>query len=210
MKVLELFCGTKSFSKALKKKYPGAKVITVDMNPKFSPDILTDVLKWDYKKLKFKPDFIWASPPCTEWSLAKTTAPRNLPLARKIVRKTFEIINHFDPPKWVIENPVALLSKDIVMKGVPAKLHRVDYCMYGDHSLKPTHLWCHGFEFPAKTCQGGRCKNGRIDPQTGQFNHTWRMGARKHDDWQKFRPRGETAYPIPPKLCLDIIKNVFK
>ena len=62
MKVLELFCGTKSFSKECEKM--GWDVTTVDNNPKFEPDILVDVMHWDYKD--FGPvDVLWMGVPCT-------------------------------------------------------------------------------------------------------------------------------------------------
>ncbi len=58
--------GTGSTAAAFRKK--GYEVITLDFDPKFSPDILTDVLVWDYQST-FHPGYfetIAASPPCTE------------------------------------------------------------------------------------------------------------------------------------------------
>ena len=43
---LELFCGTKSFSKVANEKY---NIISLDILEKFKPDITTDILNWDYK-----------------------------------------------------------------------------------------------------------------------------------------------------------------
>ena len=50
-------------------------------------------------------DYIHASPPCVEYSVAKTTAPRNLELADTIVKKTLEIINYLQPKNFTLENP---------------------------------------------------------------------------------------------------------
>jgi len=57
-------------------------------------------------------DFIWASPPCTEYSIARTTAktPRNFALADAIVARTLEIINHLKPKGWMMENPAILIQ----------------------------------------------------------------------------------------------------
>lgn len=76
-RLLELFKGTGSVGHVF--EHNGYKVTSLDFERKWKPDICTDILKWDYKKA-FKPgDFevIWASPPCTEYSRALTTRPRN-------------------------------------------------------------------------------------------------------------------------------------
>jgi len=64
MKILELFAGTGSFSKVAKAR--GHEVFTVDNCKKFNPDLWMDVLHLDISMIPFKPDIIWASPPCTE------------------------------------------------------------------------------------------------------------------------------------------------
>ena len=103
---LELFCGTKSFKKVFKKQFD---VISLDINEKFNPDILSDILKWDYKNeeiLKNKTvQFIWASPPCQEYSIANTGGNRDIVGANKIVKRVLEIIKYFKPKYWCIENP---------------------------------------------------------------------------------------------------------
>ena len=49
---------------------------------------------------------IWASPPCTEYSRAKSRyGVRQLDLAKSIVKRTLEIIDYFDPEYYGIENP---------------------------------------------------------------------------------------------------------
>ena len=96
MKLLELFSGTKSVGKVAKEM--GWDVICLDMNPKTNPDIVGDVLEWNYKVLEVGHfDVIWASPPCTEYSIAKTVGERNLELADSIAMKTLEIIHHLKP-----------------------------------------------------------------------------------------------------------------
>ena len=94
MRLLELFSGTGSVGRAFEAQ--GWEVISLDINP--GATITSDILDWDYKT--FEPgsfDFIWASPPCTEYSKARTRAktPRNFAGADAIVSKALEIIDYF-------------------------------------------------------------------------------------------------------------------
>ena len=60
--------------------------------------INTDILNWDYKM--YEPeyfDLIWASPLCTEYSIAKTVGVRNIDYAKSIVLKILEIIDCLKP-----------------------------------------------------------------------------------------------------------------
>jgi len=61
--LLDLCCGLKRAS--LDFKDHGWDVTTVDINPKFNPDIIADV---NNLFLDGKYDLIWASPPCTDYS----------------------------------------------------------------------------------------------------------------------------------------------
>ena len=49
MRLLELFSGTKSVSKALRKLYPDAYVLSLDIEPTMEPDLCIDILQWNYK-----------------------------------------------------------------------------------------------------------------------------------------------------------------
>jgi hypothetical protein len=61
MKVLELFAGSRSFSKVAEEFYHDT--FSVDINDFNNIDYVTDILDFDYKKINFIPDIIWASPP---------------------------------------------------------------------------------------------------------------------------------------------------
>ena len=85
MKVLDLFSGTGSVARVLRRH--GHDVTTLDKD--MDADIKTDILDWDYRR--YDPgsfDFIWASPPCTEYSRAKTTGVRRIDDANRIVERT--------------------------------------------------------------------------------------------------------------------------
>lgn len=72
MKVLELFAGTRSVSKAFEER--GHQVLTVDWDPVHDGiDINKDVFELyaDEITRKFgRPDVVWASPDCTTYSIA--------------------------------------------------------------------------------------------------------------------------------------------
>ena len=74
MNLLELFSGTKNVGTIAKSL--GFNVISLDLK---NADINTDILEWDYKQFDRNHfDCIWSSPPCTEYSVAKTRGIRNI------------------------------------------------------------------------------------------------------------------------------------
>ena len=76
--LLELFSGTGSVGKVFREA--GWRVTSVDCESKFNPTICWDVLGLEPRLVEGRVDLIWASPPCTHYSIARTTAktPRDL------------------------------------------------------------------------------------------------------------------------------------
>ena len=71
MIILELCCGWKSVSRVFAED-GGWSVTTLDILPKFRPDILADITEWDYESYFENhpiPDVIWASPPCRTFTV---------------------------------------------------------------------------------------------------------------------------------------------
>ena len=136
MKLLGLFSGTQSVGKVAKNL--GYEVVSLDLE---NADINCDILDWDYTT--YEPGHftvIWASPPCTECSRAKTIGVRNLELANKIVQRTIEIISYLKPTYYIIENPqTGLLKEQSFMNNFPYV--DIDYCKYGMQYRKRTRLW---------------------------------------------------------------------
>ena len=140
MRVLELFCGTKSIGKPFERD--GHEVVSVDIDPKFEPTICANIL--DIPLDMFEPgtfQYVHASCPCTNYSLAKTNgAPRDLDGADAIVLRTINMIRHLRPVAWTIENPATgMLKTRPFMAGL--SYTDVSYCHYGMPYRKNTRLW---------------------------------------------------------------------
>ena len=137
MKVLELFSGTGSIGKVCKQL--DWDVVSVDMI--LPATHKCNIMDFDYKQYdKNEFDIVWASPPCTEYSKAKTRGIRDIQGANKIVLKTIEIINYFNCGEWFMENPQTGKLKDQpFMKDIPYQ--DCDYCMYGKPYRKRTRIW---------------------------------------------------------------------
>ena len=159
MRTLELFAGTQSFSKGIKRHNLANETITIDILNKFKPTIQANLLEWNYKV--YDPgyfDVIWASPPCTEYSKAKTIGKRNLELADSLVAKSFEIIDYYKPKIWILENVgTGLLVQRMETIRSGLKSYFVDYCAYGKSYRKRTILWSN-INLDLKLCSGkGNC-----------------------------------------------------
>ena len=153
MLVFDFFAGTGSSTKAF--AGGGHTVITFEYDASFNCTETIDIMELEASKLLEKygqPDFIWASPPCTAFSVAsighhwtggkgayvpKTQAARYNQL---LVAKTIELIKELNPTHgYLIENPRGILRKLPVVKDLPRTT--ITYCRYGDTRMKPTDLW---------------------------------------------------------------------
>ena len=121
-KLLELFSGTGSVGKVAKDL--GFEVISLDLK---NANINIDILQFNYRIYPVDYfDVIWSSPPCTEYSKAKTTGIRKIEYANSIVLKTIEIINYLNPKYFIIENPqTGLLKEQPFMYNLPYKKYRL-------------------------------------------------------------------------------------
>ena len=174
MKILELFAGTRSISKAFEKR--GHECYTVEWDKKFKNITLYDDINNLTKEKIIKlcngiPDVIWASPDCSTYSMAgiyhhriknKITGELE-PVSEyaKFCDKTnkylIHLINDINPKYFFIENPRGGLRKMLFMKDIPR--YTITYCQYGDFRMKPTDIWTNynnpNFKAPCKN--GDKC-----------------------------------------------------
>lgn len=168
MLVFDFFSGTGSSTQAFKDA--GHTVITFELDDFFEATEHVNVFDLNAVDLIAKygqPDFVWASPPCTAFSVAsmghhwgggvrayepKTEAAK---ISQDLVAHTRKLIADLNPTKgWLMENPRGMLRKLPVVEGLPRTT--VTYCTYGDNRMKPTDLWGVVPNWTPRTM----CKNG--------------------------------------------------
>jgi hypothetical protein len=214
MNVLELFAGSRSIGKAAESL--GYNVFSSDLNAFDNIDYAVDILEFDIKKVPFQPDIIWASPPCTTYSVAAIYhhRPHNKPLSSfaiksdLIVRKTLEIINIINPKYWYIENPRGMLRKQEFMKGLPRTT--IWYCKYGDTRAKPTDIWTNNLRSvfnpdgwqPRPECFNGN-KNCHHDKQPRGYKAKKKLNV-LNKGTQGLKGNYERS-KIPEELCIEIL-----
>ena len=207
MKTLELFCGTKSFSKVAKEF--GYETKTLDNEDQFNADFTMDIMDFDVSMLgDYKPDIIWASPPCQKFSVASFSThwnPNRVPKnentvkAMDMVKKTVKIIQELNPKYFYIENPRGVLRKlDIITKHNFIR-NTIWYCQYGDERAKPTDIWTNDYLWRPKPV----CKNGNRDCHHQPAPRGSRTGT------QGLKNAYERS-KVPEKLCEEIINNLIE
>lgn len=120
---------------------------------------------------------VLAAPPCTEFSLAKSTKPRDFKKGIVVVRACVEIIwacrlgNKI--AFWAIENPRGFLRQFL---GKPA--FTFEQWEFGDEGIKPTDLWGY-FNEPRKT-ETDRSNRKSVKYPNGRHNAVgWSRSAEK-------------------------------
>jgi hypothetical protein len=205
VKILELFSGTQSISKVFKQN--GWETFTIDNNKIFKEDTTwtVDILTVSANDIleKFgKPDVIWASPPCTTFSVAsigrhwnKDNTPKteDAKVGLKILDKTLEIIEALEPKYFFIENPRGKMRKIPIMENY--ERYTVTYCQYGDKRMKPTDIWTNHPNPKFKPI----CKNGMpCHEPAPRGSQTGTQGLQNAIEKAK----------IPEDLCKHIFKIV--
>ena len=202
-KLLDLFSGSGSVTKLSKKLGYDVKSLDItQLKEAATLTFKTDILNFnpETELARWMPDIIWASPPCTEYSHAKTRGIRDIEGANKLVIKTLNIIKWAikKNPKliWIIENPqTGMLKHQRFMKSLP--FVDADYCAYGLPYRKRTRFWTN---VPAKTkiCPGPE-KCPFIKPGTTKHIHNIGNGQAQYNfEGRQFLPREK--YKIPDKL----------
>lgn len=168
MIIFDLFSGTGSSTQAFKDA--GHTVISFEIDGNFVATEHVNILnlKADDLIAKYgRPDFIWASPPCTAFSVASMTKhwdkvgklayPKTDSATKgiELVQYTLNLIEELNPRLgWLLENPRGMLRIMPIMQDYIRRT--VTYCQYGDSRMKPTDLWGNlsGWT-PRKPCNNG-------------------------------------------------------
>lgn len=208
MKILELFAGTRSISKAFEKK--GHQTYSVEWNKDFENITLyEDINNLTVNKIiqlcNGVPDIIWASPDCTTYSIAgishhriKNNETGNLDpvsdyarFCDKTNKHLLNLIKELKPKYYFIENPRGGLRKMDFMQGIPR--YTITYCQYGDNRMKPTDIWTN---YPNPNFKP-MCKNGdNCHQKAPRGSKTGTQGLKNSKERSK----------IPEKFCDYIVK----
>ncbi len=142
--------------------------------------------EWDYKSAV--DDFlrprrqkdvvvVHASPPCTEFSVALTTRPRNLRAGAKNVKRALAIIGYADPTFWFLESPATgLLEDQPFVRKFAQHEHETCCCKRGFPCRKPTNIWSN-LELELPMCNSSTpC---RIKREFGRHLFTAQSGVSK-------------------------------
>ena len=208
--LVELFCGTKSVGRVAEQL--GWEVISLDIECKFAPTHLCDIHEFDetmYPCNHF--DMVWASPPCTQFSVAKTVGERDIIVvgASAIVKRAREIIQYYNPAHWVIENPVGFLREQPLMVDLEQYRKTVNYCRNGFVYRKNTDLWTNIHFLPKRCERGSYCDakaKRRKHDKTVQGSH-YKDGKRTDTGTATLKER----YAVPAPLIEDLLSiSVFE
>ena len=216
MKVLELFGGSRSFSKVAEEF--GHETYSTDYKRFPGINQVCDIRNFDVEKMlvKFgKPEILWCSPPCTYFSVAsighhwnKDHTPKTKEAIEgvKIVDHTIWIIHLLNPEYYYIENPRGKLRKlDIINKNrfisIPFR-RTVWYCQYFSPEekikrAKPTDIWTNDFNWiPRNPCFNGNpnCNHERAP----RGSRTGTQGLKGN----------YLRSIVPSELCREILEGV--
>ena len=207
LRALEVCCGGKSFSRQLIRMFPNAEVITLDISSNYDPDITADICEWDYLSAGFEPSFfdiMWLSPPCTEYSRAKTSCLRDIDLADAVAQAAKRLLKVARPLTWIMENPHTMLYKRAFMQDFEQYRDRCTYCRYGYDYKKDTDIWSNIKLGRLHHCDDDPCpakaKRGRHVCTAQQGNNSYGIPG----------IRTERANSVPRELLHRIITKAVK
>ena len=208
MKVLELFAGSRSIGKVCDEL--GHEVFCSDWTPFDGIDYAVDINQFDTDKVPFIPDMIWASPPCTtfsvasigkHWDMNRRPKTEDALMGLQILKKTIALIDHFRTLNphliWYIENPRGMMRRMDAFNILPHIRQTVTYCQYGDTRMKPTDIWTNNYDWSPRPA----CKNGmscHISAPRGSRTGTQGLKG------------SYVRSQIPYELCKEIVLNSSK
>ena len=213
MRTIELFAGTRSFSRVAKEL--GHKTFTTDYEEIDGQDLIADVRTLNAKDFPYSPDILWASPPCEGFSVASMGAnwggggqayiPKSTTacMSMDLVNQARRLIYTLEPKWWFIENPQGEHKKHSQHKDAPF-MHTIWYCKYGDTRAKPTNIWTNAPWFKPRPI----CKNYRYDKLGNIINkHCHHESARRG---AKTGTQGVNGYKDRSRIPRELFEEIFE
>ncbi|MBL4648776.1 MAG: hypothetical protein JKY03_03525 [Aureispira sp.] len=199
-----MFAGSRSIGKVAQEL--DCEVFSIDIHPFEGIDFVKDIEFLKLSDVPFKPDIIWASPPCTSYSIAAITHHRDngrpktdfAAKSDRVILNMLKIIKESDCI-FYIENPRGYLRKMPFMQGLARET--VWYCKYGHKNAKPTDIWSNNIRSlwnldgwqPRPICHNGnRACHHEAAPRSSKSGT---QGQRNNYERSK----------IPPQLCHEIM-----
>lgn len=168
MKLIDLFAGSRSVAGVADEM--GWETFSTDIEPYEGINLVKDIFNVKVTDFPFVPDVVWASPPCTffsvgsigkHWNKDHTPKTNQAVYGTMLVKRTVELIFALKARNpnliWWMENPRGKLRKLEVVKGLPR--YTVCYCQYGDTRMKPTDIWSNTQIWKPKAM----CFNGNLN-----------------------------------------------
>ena len=201
--MLELFSGSGRLAAAFRER--GWETVTLDSSSHCDADIECDILRWDYSHMQLF-DHVHLSPPCTEFSHAKTRSVRDIEGATLICSAALNAARALLKPggTYSIENPASgrwALHKQPIMTALSLRRHEVTYCSYGEPYRKLTSLWTDLPWIPRPPCRGeNRCSpKKRLGRHVASAQQGPSHGNGAHD-----KCKSDQLSALPHALCQEL------
>jgi len=201
MRMLELFSGTGRLAAAFRER--GWETVTLDSH--CDADIKCDILRWDYSHMQLF-DHVHLSPPCTEFSQAKTRGVRDIEGATSICSAALNAARALLKPggTYSIENPASgrwALHKQPLMQEFNLRRHEITYCSFGEPYRKLTSLWTDLPWSPRPPCRGEhRCSPSK---RLGRHTASAQQGPSQGNGAQD-KCKSAQLSALPHALCQEL------
>lgn len=226
MNTLELFAGSRSFTKVAQER--GHRTFCTDILALPGIDYAVDIFDFDPSVVPFVPDVIWASPDCAAWSNAaggfhfnsKSLNPKTekAKMSFKMIDKTMSIIQYFQKRNpsllFYIENPVGRLQYylkpvNLFSNDIP-RLVTISQCQYGREFQKNTHIWTNDMAWkPKPICKKQMgCHLRNLKNVSDNKLRAWNYSSDGAVPWANTGYYGRAH--IPGLLILEILESAEK